>query len=92
MTLPRWLLKARARTPGKARGGKFPCPYCPGGTAVIDSRPSSFGSPTILRRRVCVECGRRFTTREVILQGWKGDQPPPPPPPPGKPKGDCPAP
>lgn len=74
MTLPHWLMKARKS--GRLPGGKFPCPYCGGGTAVIDSRPSAFGSPTILRRRACVGCERRFSTREVVLKGWKGDEEP----------------
>ena len=42
------------------------CPFC-GYTdsKVIDSRPSADGS-TIRRRRECQECGKRFTTYEII--------------------------
>ena len=35
------------------------------GSKVIDSRPSADGS-TIRRRRECQECGKRFTTYEII--------------------------
>ena len=44
------------------------CPYCGSPDSkvkVIDSRPSADGS-TIRRRRECQECGKRFTTYEII--------------------------
>ena len=42
------------------------CPFC-GYTEskVIDSRPAEEGS-TIRRRRECLDCGKRFTTYEII--------------------------
>lgn len=39
------------------------CPECEGNTQVINSREQEDGS--IHRRRVCLECGFRFTTTEV---------------------------
>lgn len=42
------------------------CPYCAdSANRVIDSRLGRDGSE-IRRRRECVECGRRFTTRERV--------------------------
>ena len=42
------------------------CPYCGNATnRVIDSRLSR-ESQEIRRRRECLECGRRFTTRERV--------------------------
>ena len=42
------------------------CPFCNyENTKVIDSRPAEENS-IIRRRRVCEECGRRFTTYEKI--------------------------
>ncbi len=42
------------------------CPYCADATnRVIDSRIGKDGAE-IRRRRECVECGRRFTTRERV--------------------------
>ena len=42
------------------------CPYCGfEDSKVIDSRPADDGS-TIRRRRTCLDCGKRFTTYEVI--------------------------
>ena len=42
------------------------CPACAyTDSKVIDSRPSADGSP-IRRRRECQECGKRFTTYEII--------------------------
>lgn len=42
------------------------CPYCSHeNTRVIDSRPVEENN-SIRRRRVCDECGRRFTTYEKI--------------------------
>jgi transcriptional repressor NrdR len=42
------------------------CPYCSDeGSRVIDSRMAREGDE-IRRRRECVECGRRFTTRERV--------------------------
>jgi transcriptional repressor NrdR len=42
------------------------CPYCSDeGSRVIDSRLTREGHE-IRRRRECIECGRRFTTRERV--------------------------
>ena len=42
------------------------CPYCNHpDTRVIDSRPAEDGS-AIRRRRSCDECGKRFTTYEMV--------------------------
>ncbi|WP_407383733.1 transcriptional regulator NrdR [Ruminococcus sp.] len=42
------------------------CPYCGyEESKVIDSRPADEGE-RIRRRRECLECGKRFTTHEVI--------------------------
>ena len=42
------------------------CPFCVHeNTRVIDSRPSDENN-SIRRRRVCDECGKRFTTYEKI--------------------------
>jgi len=42
------------------------CPFCSDeGSRVIDSRMAREGDE-IRRRRTCVECGRRFTTRERV--------------------------
>jgi transcriptional repressor NrdR len=42
------------------------CPYCANeGSRVIDSRLAR-DAAEIRRRRVCGECGRRFTTRERV--------------------------
>lgn len=42
------------------------CPFCGySDDKVIDSRSSSEGS-AVRRRRECLECGKRFTTYEVI--------------------------
>ena len=42
------------------------CPFCGNAdTRVIDSRPAEDNS-TIRRRRICDECGKRFTTYEKV--------------------------
>lgn len=42
------------------------CPYCGyADSRVVDSRATDEGS-SIRRRRECLECGRRFTTYEVV--------------------------
>ena len=42
------------------------CPYCGyEESRVIDSRPADEGS-RIRRRRECLQCGKRFTTYEII--------------------------
>ena len=42
------------------------CPYCSSdNTRVIDSRPAEDNN-SIRRRRVCDECGKRFTTYEKV--------------------------
>ena len=42
------------------------CPYCGAADSkVIDSRPA-YDSARIRRRRECLECGKRFTTYEIV--------------------------
>ena len=42
------------------------CPYCQHtDTKVTDSRTTDEGN-SIRRRRECINCGRRFTTYEII--------------------------
>ena len=42
------------------------CPFCGyGESKVMDSRPTDEGS-RIRRRRECLQCGKRFTTYEII--------------------------
>ena len=42
------------------------CPYCGfRESKVVDSRPAEEGT-SIRRRRECIECGRRFTTYEIV--------------------------
>ncbi|MCD8104752.1 MAG: transcriptional regulator NrdR [Lachnospiraceae bacterium] len=42
------------------------CPFCNrDNTRVVDSRPADDGA-SIRRRRLCDECGRRFTTYEKV--------------------------
>ena len=42
------------------------CPFCyQVATSVIDSRPADYNS-SIRRRRLCDECGKRFTTYEKV--------------------------
>lgn len=42
------------------------CPFCShDNTRVVDSRPADDGQ-SIRRRRLCDECGRRFTTYEKV--------------------------
>lgn len=42
------------------------CPFCSyGESKVVDSRPAD-DNQRIRRRRECLECGKRFTTYEVI--------------------------
>lgn len=50
----------------------MPCPVCGGGTAVHDCRPSPHPVQSIRRRRVCVACRHRFTTREVTDDWLEG--------------------
>lgn len=40
------------------------CPVCGEDTKIVDSRTSRAGE-SIRRRRECLVCGHRFTTREV---------------------------
>jgi transcriptional repressor NrdR len=40
------------------------CPRCSGKTHVYDSRP--VGDTTVRRRRECLRCELRFTTREKM--------------------------
>ena len=52
-------MKNRGRT-------KMKCPFCnQESTRVIDSRPADDNS-SIRRRRLCDECGKRFTTYEKV--------------------------
>ena len=42
------------------------CPYCSSeNTRVIDSRPADDNN-SIRRRRLCDDCGKRFTTYEKV--------------------------
>ena len=42
------------------------CPFCSSeNTRVIDSRPADYNN-SIRRRRMCDECGKRFTTYEKV--------------------------
>ena len=42
------------------------CPYCSSeNTRVIDSRPADDNN-SIRRRRLCDDCGKRFTTYEIV--------------------------
>jgi transcriptional repressor NrdR len=44
------------------------CPFCRNpDSRVIDRRAADDGA-AIRRRRACPECGRRFTTQEIVLQ------------------------
>lgn len=58
-----------AGIPGKncsRRGKEMKCPFCGHeNTRVIDSRPAEENN-SIRRRRVCDECGKRFTTYEKV--------------------------
>ena len=45
---------------------KMKCPYCnQDNTRVVDSRPAD-DNTAIRRRRMCDECGKRFTTYEKV--------------------------
>ena len=59
-------LPALRRPLERLNGRHLRCPYCADATnRVIDSRLGRDGSE-IRRRRECLECGRRFTTRERV--------------------------
>lgn len=48
------------------RGSRMKCPFCGcEDSKVIDSRPTDEGE-RIRRRRECTDCGKRFTTYEII--------------------------
>ena len=52
------------------------CPYCSSeNTRVIDSRPADDNN-SIRRRRLCDDCGKRFTTYEKVTIGelWQALQ------------------
>lgn len=50
----------------RQNGGIMKCPFCSHeNTRVIDSRPAEDNN-SIRRRRVCDDCGKRFTTYEKI--------------------------
>ena len=54
------------------------CIYCNGHTAVVDKRTSM--DNVTRRRRKCLKCGTRFTTKEVLLEDCptvKGPKPKP---------------
>ena len=51
---------------GRRRAAQMRCPYCGGlDTQVKDSRPTEDAS-SIRRRRICPDCGGRFTTFERV--------------------------
>ena len=53
----------------------FRCPQCGGITSVMDSRPLKV-KIGIRRRRHCVPCDLRFTTRELVyVVGPRGEDP-----------------
>ena len=56
--------RAQAFYSRRHKTGGFRCPGCKGLTTVKDSRTAEYG---VRRRRLCVECGRRFTTREIAF-------------------------
>ena len=51
------------------------CLNCGGETRVIDSRNSENPANSIVRRRKCISCGSRFTTKETIVSTFKKAQP-----------------
>lgn len=52
----------------------FPCPCCGGNTKTTDSRMSNkLGRANRRRRKECLNCGERFTTREVLDGSTPGD-------------------
>jgi hypothetical protein len=48
-----------------ALGPGLRCPTCNGETSVRDSRPSG---NMVRRRRLCAECGHRFSTFEAFVE------------------------
>jgi transcriptional regulator NrdR family protein len=52
----------------RLRGTSIVCPECGAAdTAVKDTRPTSWGACSVIRRRrLCVQCRIRFTTYELI--------------------------
>jgi len=42
------------------------CPYCNSEKNKVVNSRSAAGGASIRRRRECLECGRRFTTRETV--------------------------
>ena len=55
-----------ARLKGTVGGIHMKCPFCSHeNTRVIDSRPAEDNN-SIRRRRICDECGKRFTTYEKV--------------------------
>ena len=42
------------------------CPYCNSEKNKVVNSRSATGGASIRRRRECLECGRRFTTRETV--------------------------
>ena len=51
------------------------CPYCSSeNTRVIDSRPADDNN-SIRRRRLCDDCGKRFTTYEKVDLSYKDTTP-----------------
>jgi transcriptional regulator NrdR family protein len=46
------------------------CPYCKYDTLVLDTK-HEYKTNQIYRRRVCVNCSKRFTTREHLRDDYK---------------------
>ena len=44
------------------------CPYCGGPTGIADSRKNE---ESVIRRRECKECGKRFKTIEIDYDLYK---------------------
>ena len=44
------------------------CPYCGGPTSIVDSRKNE---DSVIRRRECKKCGKRFKTIEIDYDLYK---------------------
>ena len=44
------------------------CPYCEGPTGIVDSRKNE---ESVIRRRECKKCGKRFKTIEIDYDLYK---------------------
>ena len=55
----------------KFNGGAYPCCKCSGRTEIVNSRGRN---NYVYRRRVCVDCHERQTTREIDEASWQAMQ------------------